>query len=310
MERYLKATGIVWLTDEEDTGLPEEVEFKGLSNPEMVEKHLFEEYGCPINSYKVEEERLYDVTISMEGHIRTQVIACSEDDAGKKATRIAEDADCGELSDIEWKTDVSESSDEYTEEPDTDICTERFDLGSYNIDVEYMPGSGKYDIWLGHTGCSGDHHQNVTADQIGKLVAEYIRDTAECYMNVYGETELNTATTKEELVERMTRHSTGLNECDDPKIDFLTYDIPVRMKKADIIEAYADAEWRKNRYIVGRKIAEDTYMADDIIPEGKFDDIYEGLASTFLRSLNGREEETGLYRTDPCSKKKHDISFF
>ena len=42
-----------------------------------------------------------------------------------------------------------------------------------------MQDNGKYDVFLSHDGNSGSHYTDVTADQVGSLVAEDIECIAE-----------------------------------------------------------------------------------------------------------------------------------
>ena len=54
------------------------------------------------------------------------------------------------------------------------------DLGTFDVSVELQP-NGKFDLYLAHAGSSGEHYTDVTADQIGELVAGDIECIAEAY---------------------------------------------------------------------------------------------------------------------------------
>ena len=53
-------------------------------------------------------------------------------------------------------------------------------LGTFTVDVELQP-NGKYDVYIAHEGSSGEHHTDVTADEVGRMVADEIECIAECY---------------------------------------------------------------------------------------------------------------------------------
>lgn len=56
------------------------------------------------------------------------------------------------------------------------------DLGTFTVDVE-LQKNGKFDVFIAHEGCSGEHYTDVTADKIGGLVAGDIECIAEGYLN-------------------------------------------------------------------------------------------------------------------------------
>ncbi len=54
-------------------------------------------------------------------------------------------------------------------------------LGNFNVDVE-LQDNGKFDVYLSHEGSSGEHHTDVTADDIGRLTADLVETVTEAYM--------------------------------------------------------------------------------------------------------------------------------
>lgn len=53
-------------------------------------------------------------------------------------------------------------------------------LCNLQVDVQ-MQENGKFDVYINNEGDSGCHYTDVTADQIGELVAEEIEIRAEAY---------------------------------------------------------------------------------------------------------------------------------
>ncbi len=53
-------------------------------------------------------------------------------------------------------------------------------LGNFEVDVE-LQNNGKYDVYLSHEGSSGENHKNVTADDIGRLVADLVETVTDAY---------------------------------------------------------------------------------------------------------------------------------
>jgi hypothetical protein len=80
------------------------------------------------------------------------------------------------------------------------------------------------------------------------------------------------------------------------------------MKKKDILLAYAnivkningDSVIRLSKPIkIEKNESEDENVwgtEEHLIPEGEYDEIYEGNCKDFLENFNGKESETGLYR--------------
>ena len=62
------------------------------------------------------------------------------------------------------------------------------DIGSFTVDVEIQP-DGKFDVYIAHEGSSGSHYTDVTAEQIGYLVADDIECIAEEYQQEFGKEE-------------------------------------------------------------------------------------------------------------------------
>ena len=50
---------------------------------------------------------------------------------------------------------------------------ENKELGSFSVDVEIMP-NGNFDVYISRDGDSGCHYTDVTAEQVGKLLADDI----------------------------------------------------------------------------------------------------------------------------------------
>ena len=51
-------------------------------------------------------------------------------------------------------------------------------LGTFEVDVTMQP-NGKFDVYISHTGSSGEHYSDVTANKIGEYVAEDIKCIAD-----------------------------------------------------------------------------------------------------------------------------------
>lgn len=55
-------------------------------------------------------------------------------------------------------------------------------LGTISVDVELQPNK-KFDVYIADDCCSGCHYTDVTPDDIGRMVADYIECLAEDYDN-------------------------------------------------------------------------------------------------------------------------------
>jgi len=53
-------------------------------------------------------------------------------------------------------------------------------LCNLEVDVQ-MQDNGKFDVYINNEGDSGCHYTDVTADEIGRLVAEEVEMRAEAY---------------------------------------------------------------------------------------------------------------------------------
>ena len=93
----------------------------------------------------------------------------------------------------------------------------------------------------------------------------------------------------------------------DVELSSLFFDVNVCMKESEILETYADIQEIINGDSVIRykKILTDDNgnviggdEADDFIPEGKYETIYDGNCKDFLQSFNGKEAITGFCRYD------------
>ena len=62
---------------------------------------------------------------------------------------------------------------------------EMIDIGTFSVDVQ-LQEDGKFDVYIAHEGSSGSHYFDVSADDIGRLVAEDIECFAEGYQNEFG----------------------------------------------------------------------------------------------------------------------------
>lgn len=89
------------------------------------------------------------------------------------------------------------------------------------------------------------------------------------------------------------------------ELNALFFDIPVKMKKSEILEAYAEIQ----RIINGDQVVRLEHIetngntvggeiADNLIADGTYEEIYDGNCKDFLKSFNGREQETGFCRYD------------
>lgn len=96
---------------------------------------------------------------------------------------------------------------------------------------------------------------------------------------------------------------------DDIELNSEFFDVQVKMPKKDILTAYANIQDTINgdaivrltninlasfEGYVGRCTIDTTEV--DLIPEGEYEDIYEGNCKDFLRGFNYKEETTGIYR--------------
>lgn len=96
---------------------------------------------------------------------------------------------------------------------------------------------------------------------------------------------------------------------DDVELNSEFFDVQVKMPKKDILIAYANIQDTINgdavvrltninlatfEGYVGRCDIDTTEV--DLIPEGEYEDIYEGNCKDFLKSFNFKEEKTGIYR--------------
>lgn len=121
------------------------------------------------------------------------------------------------------------------------------------------------------------------------------KSTADNTMPVYTDSK----SIKNKIYEEYRKNDTELNS--------LFFDFQVKMPKKELLKIYSEvvhvidgddvmkledvkiqsSDFSTNT-IIGRKM--------DLIPEGQYEEIYEGSFKDFLESFNNREKETGLYR--------------
>lgn len=125
---------------------------------------------------------------------------CIFDDMGlfnveaKDAELLKRILDNPDLSSEEWKFILAEEETGKTKnkpEPPSpvDFRLDEFknvtvDMGTFTVDVS-LQQNGKFDVYIAHEGNSGTHYTDVSADQIGSLVAEEIECLAEGYQNEF-----------------------------------------------------------------------------------------------------------------------------
>ena len=121
------------------------------------------------------------------------------------------------------------------------------------------------------------------------------KSTADNTMPVY----TDSRSIKNKIYEEYRKNDTELNS--------LFFDFQVKMPEKELLKIYSEvvhvidgddvmkledvkiqsSDFSTNT-IIGRKM--------DLIPEGQYEEIYEGSFKDFLESFNNREKETGLYR--------------
>lgn len=121
------------------------------------------------------------------------------------------------------------------------------------------------------------------------------KNTADNTMPVY----TDSRSIKNKIYEEYRKNDTELNS--------LFFDFQVKMPEKELLKIYSEvvhvidgddvmkledvkiqsSDFSTNT-IIGRKM--------DLIPEGQYEEIYEGSFKDFLESFNNREKETGIYR--------------
>lgn len=121
------------------------------------------------------------------------------------------------------------------------------------------------------------------------------KSTADNTMPVY----TDSRSIKNKIYEEYRKNDTELNS--------LFFDFQVKMPEKELLKIYSEvvhvidgndvmkledvkiqsSDFSTNT-IIGRKM--------DLIPEGQYEEIYEGSFKDFLESFNNREKETGIYR--------------
>ena len=79
---------------------------------------------------------------------------------------------------------------------------------------------------------------------------------------------------------------------DSVELNALFFDFPVTMKKADIIRAYAQCQYKINGDLIARESDDDRcfFANPRFIKEGEFDEYYTGSARDFLTTINHNPE--------------------
>lgn len=101
----------------------------------------------------------------------------------------------------------------------------------------------------------------------------------------------------------------------DTELNGLFFDVHVKMKEKDILRAYATIQKNINGDDVIRLLEPEIEETDepndniwgidaDLIPEGEYEDIYEGNCKDFLESFNEKELETGICRVMDCEERE------
>ena len=109
------------------------------------------------------------------------------------------------------------------------------------------------------------------------------KSTADNTMPVY----TDSRSIKNKIYEEYRKNDTELNS--------LFFDFQVKMPEKELLKIYSEVvhvidgdDVMKLEDVIGRKM--------DLIPEGQYEEIYEGSFKDFLESFNNREKETGIYR--------------
>lgn len=101
----------------------------------------------------------------------------------------------------------------------------------------------------------------------------------------------------------------------DTELNGLFFDVQVKMVKKDILTAYANIQKNINGDDVLRLLEPELedigeerpniWGTDtDLIPEGEYEEIYEGNCKDFLESFNDKELETGICRIMDCEERE------
>lgn len=128
-----------------------------------------------------------------------------------------------------------------------------------------------------------------------KCIKTAAKNTADNTMPVY----TDSRSIKNKIYEEYRKYDTELNS--------LFFDFQVKMPEKELLKIYSevvhvingddvvkleDAKIQSSGFstntIIGRRM--------DLIPEGQYEEIYEGSFKEFLESFNNREKETGIYR--------------
>lgn len=125
-----------------------------------------------------------------------------------------------------------------------------------------------------------------------KAIAKSMADNA---MPVY----TDSRSIKNKIYEEYRKYDTELNS--------LFFDFQVKMPKKELLKIYSEVVHVINGDDVVKledvKIQSSNFSTNaiigkrmDLIPEGQYEEIYEGSFKEFLESFNNREKETGIYR--------------
>lgn len=104
----------------------------------------------------------------------------------------------------------------------------------------------------------------------------------------------------------------------DTELNSLFFDFHVRLKEKILLKAYAEIQYIVNGDDVIRlenpnmsKNKDDDVIITgkevDLIPDGAYENVYDGNYKDFLENFNGKESETGLCRMMDSETDEEDI---
>ena len=119
-----------------------------------------------------------------------------------------------------------------------------------------------------------------------KCIKTAAKNTADNTMPVY----TDSRSIKNKIYEEYRKYDTELNS--------LFFDFQVKMPEKELLKIYSDVVKLEDAKIQSSGFSTNTIIGRrmDLIPEGQYEEIYEGSFKEFLESFNNREKETGIYR--------------